>query len=221
MHHKPTLLHAISCITAIFMMVFSGLFLLKTSLHSIMLICIFWVMVNAFYLNTNMEMIKECIQASIQKSAFVFLFFVLIGTVIAAFTLSGAIPTLIYYGLNFISPQVFLPIGMILCSMTSLAIGSCWGTIGTMGIALIGVASIFHIPLPLTAGMIVSGAYFGDKFSPISDTTVLSALSTGTNLYKHIKGMTYSLIPAYILSLGGFWIVGHQLSITGPEHLKH
>ncbi|MDP1615171.1 MAG: Na+/H+ antiporter NhaC family protein, partial [Methylococcales bacterium] len=133
---------------------------------------------------------------------------ILIGAVIAAFTLSGAIPTLIYYGLALISPNVFLPIGMLLCSMMSLAIGSTWGTIGTMGVALMGVGSILHIPLPIVAGMVVSGAYFGDKFSPISDTTILSAMTTETNLYKHIKGMTYSMIPAYVLSLAIFAGIG-------------
>lgn len=215
---KPSLIQAMTCIGMLFLLVFCGLFLLKMNLHSIMLLCIFWVMLNAYYLSSNLNLIKASVRSGIQKSAFVFIFFILIGAVIAAFTLSGAIPTLIYYGLNLISPRAFLPIGMILCSMMSLAIGSCWGTIGTMGVALMGVATIFHIPLPLTAGMIVSGAYFGDKFSPISDTTVLSAFSAETNLYKHIKGMTYSLIPAYILSLGLFWIIGSQLSITGPAH---
>lgn len=167
-------------------------------------------MLHALYLDKNIFRLIYQITSAIRHSAGILLFFILIGAVIAAFTVSGAIPTLIYLGLDLISIQAFLPLGMILCSMMSLAIGSCWGTIGTMGVALIGVASIMHIPLPLAAGMVVSGAYFGDKFSPISDTTMLSALSTGTNLYQHIKGMTYSMIPAYFITLGLFWYIGQN-----------
>lgn len=210
---QPSFIQSLLCISGIVLFVFFGLFVIKTSLHSIILLNISWVVLHAYYLDNDMNRLKQAMIIAVQKSASVFLFFILIGVVIASFTVSGAIPTLIYYGLDFISPQNFLPIGMLLCSMMSLAIGSCWGTIGTMGVALIGVASILHIPAPMAAGMIVSGAYFGDKFSPISDTTILSALTTDTDLYKHIKGMTYSIIPAYLISLVIFWFIGmHYLS---------
>lgn len=216
----PSFAHSFFCISSLFILVFSGLFLLKTSIHSIILLCIFWVILNAWYLNPNVEQLRESIRTGVQKSSFLLLFFILIGAVIAAFTLSGAIPTLVYYGLNLISPKAFLPIGMILCSLMSLAIGSCWGTIGTMGVALMGVATILHIPLPITAGMIISGAYFGDKLSPISDTTILSASTTDTDLYKHIKGMTYSLIPAYLICAGIFWFIGMQQPVGDSAQLQ-
>lgn len=217
---KPAFFHALSCVIGILLFVFLGLFWFKTSLHSIMLLSISWVILNAYCLDRNVSRLKEGITSAIQQSASVFLIFILIGAVIAAFTLSGAIPTLVYYGLDFIDPQAFLPISMLLCSITSLAIGSCWGTIGTVGVALISLASVFHIPLPLAAGAIVSGAYFGDKFSPISDTTILSALSTGTDLYKHIKGMMYTMIPAYLISLGLFGIIGgHYAMMQSPSSM--
>ncbi len=177
-------------------------------------------MLHALYLDKNILRLIHNIASAIRHSAPILLFFILIGAVIAAFTVSGAIPTLIYLGLDFISIQAFLPIGMILCSMMSLAIGSCWGTVGTMGVALMGVAVILHVPLPLAAGMVVSGAYFGDKFSPISDTTVLSALATETNLYQHIKGMTYSMIPAYFITLGIFWRIGHYYTFENNHVLN-
>lgn len=225
---KPSFIQSLICVLGVICFVFFGLFALKTSLHSIILLNIFWVVLHACYIDNNTPRLKQSMIFAIRQSASVLVFFILIGAVIAAFTISGAIPTLIYYGLDFISPQNFLPIGMFLCSMMSLAIGSCWGTIGTMGVALIGVASILHVPPPMAAGMIVSGAYFGDKFSPISDTTILSALSTETNLYKHIKGMAYSIIPAYILSLALFWFIGRYYvcenkvyieSLTTIQHL--
>jgi len=217
---QPSLIQSLLCLSGILFFVFVGLLVLKTSLHSIILLSLFWVILHAFYLDHNQTRFKQGMISAIQKSAPVFLYFILIGAVIAAFTMSGAIPTLIYYGLNFITPHNFLPIGMILCSMMSLAIGSCWGTIGTMGVALMGVASILDIPAPMAAGMIVSGAYFGDKFSPISDTTMLSALATNTDLYTHIKGMTYSIIPAYLISFGIFWFIGSHYVIDNPAYLQ-
>ena len=217
---QPSVIQSLLCISGILFFVFFGLLVLKTSLHSIILLSLLWVILHAFYLDQDQARLKQGMSSAIQKSAPVFLYFILIGAVIAAFTMSGAIPTLIYYGLNFISPQNFLPIGMILCSMMSLAIGSCWGTIGTIGVALMGVASILHIPAPMAAGMIVSGAYFGDKFSPISDTTILSALATDTDLYTHIKGMTYSIIPAYLISFCVFWFIGKHYVVDNPAYLQ-
>lgn len=208
-NNKPSGCQALVCVIGIFILMFWGLFILKASLHSLILMSILWASVHAYYIDHNVLRLKQSMISAIQKSSSVLLIFLLIGTVIAGFMMSGAIPSLIYYGLNFITPQNFLPIGMLLCSMMSLVIGSCWGTIGTMGVALLGIAVLLHIPGPIAAGMIVSGAYFGDKFSPISDTTILSALSTDTNLYRHIKGMTYSILPAYCLSLGVFWWIGY------------
>ncbi len=217
---KPSLIQSLLCVSGILCFVFSGLMIFKTSLHSIILLSILWVILHALYLNPDQSLLKQGMMSAVQKSSPVFLYFILLGAVIAAFTMSGAIPTLIYYGLNFITPQNFLPMGMLLCSLMSLAIGSCWGTIGTMGIALMGIASILHIPAPMAAGMIVSGAYFGDKFSPISDTTILSALATDTDLYTHIKGMTYSIMPAYLISLAIFWFIGHHYVIDNPAYLQ-
>jgi NhaC family Na+:H+ antiporter len=208
MQNKPSGYQALLCVVGLISLMFWGLFVLHVSLHSLMILCICWAVGHAYYIDPDMLRLKRSMVSVIQKSASVFLFFILIGAVIAGFIMSGAIPTLIYYGLQFITPQNFLPIGMLLCSLMSLVIGSCWGTIGTMGVALMGIGALLHIPAPITAGMIVSGAYVGDKFSPMSDTTMLSALTTETNLYKHIKGMTYSMLPSYLLSLAAFWWVG-------------
>lgn len=227
MNDKPSFFQASFCVVGILSLMFWGLFVLKTSLHSLILLSISWVILQAYYIDQDLLRLKQSMVSAIQKSAAILLFFILIGAVIAGFIVSGAIPSLIYYGLNLITPQNFLPVGMILCSMMSLVIGSCWGTIGTMGVALLGIASILHIPTPIAAGMIVSGAYFGDKFSPISDTTMLSALTTDTDLYRHIKGMIFSILPAYLLSLGLFWGIGryygfeHGLSFHDLIDLRH
>lgn len=223
---KPSCSQAIVCLIGIISLIFGGLFYFKASLHTLMMLSICWVICHAYYIDSGMQRIKQSLATTLQNSACMLLFFLLIGAMIAGFIMSGAIPTLLYYGLTFITPQTFLPIGMLLCSMMSLAIGSCWGTIGTIGVALMGVALLLHIPEPIVAGMIVSGAYLGDKFSPVSDTTMLSALATETNLYRHIRGMTYSMLPAYVISLGIFWWLGYfygfktNLALTEIQALK-
>ncbi|SLM32549.1 Na+/H+ antiporter NhaC [Desulfamplus magnetovallimortis] len=115
-----------------------------------------------------------------------------IGILIGVWIQSGVVPTLLYYGLKILSPKIFLPATVIICAITSLATGTSWGTAGTIGIALIGIGQGLNFPLPVVAGAVLSGAYFGDKMSPLSDTTNLAPAMVGTDLYTHIKHMTYT-----------------------------
>lgn len=142
----------------------------------------------------------------------IFIFF-LIGVLIAALIESGTIGALIYYGVDLLHPAIFLPAGLVLCSIMSLATGTAWGTIGTIGVVLMGLGGALGMPLPLVAGMVVSGASFGDKMSPVSDTTNLAAMSADTDLYSHIRSMLYTTFPTYIICLIIFALVG--LSYSG------
>ncbi|MGL5067341.1 MAG: Na+/H+ antiporter NhaC [Sarcina sp.] len=139
--------------------------------------------------------------------------FILIGALIGSWIQAGVIQTLVYYGLNIISAKYFLPVGLIVCSITSIATGTSWGTAGTVGVAFMAMGEGLGIPAPLTAGMIVSGAFFGDKLSPLSDTTNLAAATAGANLYKHIKSMLATTVPSYIVSLIGFYVLGLKYSV--------
>jgi NhaC family Na+:H+ antiporter len=121
----------------------------------------------------------------------------IIGILIGVWILSGVVPTLLYYGLKILHPKIFLPATLIICSITSLATGSSWGTSGTIGIALIGIGDGLGFPLPVVAGAVLSGAYFGDKMSPLSDTTNMAPAMVGTDLYTHIKHMTYTTGVSY------------------------
>ncbi|GAB3479847.1 Na+/H+ antiporter NhaC [Marinomonas epiphytica] len=126
---------------------------------------------------------------------------ILVGILIGVWILAGVVPTLIYYGLNVLSPSFFLPATVIICAITSLATGTSWGTTGTIGVALMGIGSGLGFPLPLVAGAVLSGAYFGDKMSPLSDTTNMAPALAGTDLFTHIKHMSYTTGLAFILTL--------------------
>lgn len=136
----------------------------------------------------------------------------IIGMIIGTWILGGIVPTLIYYGLQVLSPSFFLVASMILCSIVSLATGSSWTTAGTVGIALMGVAAGLGVPAPMAAGAIISGAYFGDKMSPLSDTTNLAPAMAGSNLFDHIRHMIYTTGVSYIIALIAFGIMGARFS---------
>lgn len=125
---------------------------------------------------------------------------VVVGMMIAVWMSSGTIPAIIYYGLSIMSPKYFLLSALLLSSFTSLATGTSWGTLGTAGLALIAIGNAMGIASPMTAGAIISGAYFGDKMSPISDSTILAATISEVSVFTHIKHMLYTTVPAYIIS---------------------
>jgi NhaC family Na+:H+ antiporter len=148
----------------------------------------------------------------------------IIGILIGVWILSGVVPTLLYYGLKILHPTIFLPAALIICSITSLATGSSWGTSGTIGIALIGIGEGLGFPLPVVAGAVLSGAYFGDKMSPLSDTTNLAPAMVGTDLYTHIKHMSFTTGVSYGLTLIieivlGFFYGGGQASMDSVNKI--
>lgn len=131
-----------------------------------------------------------------------------VGLLVASFLMSGTIPALIYYGLNLLTPQLFLPVGCFLCAIVGLACGSSWTATATMGIAMLGIGAGLGIPAPITAGMAISGAYVGDKFSPLSDTTNLAAAVSETGLFDHVTAMVSTTAPTFVLALIAYAILG-------------
>lgn len=137
----------------------------------------------------------------------VYLFF-FIGLLVSALMMSGAIPTLMYYGFSLISPQYFYLSAFVLCSLIGMAIGSSLTTCATIGVAFIGMGEAFHANLAMTAGAVVSGAFFGDKMSPLSDTTGIAASVVGIDLFEHIRNMAYTTIPAWLLTAAlSLWLL--------------
>ncbi len=132
----------------------------------------------------------------------------IVGALIGLWILSGVVPAMVYYGIQMIGPSVFLLVACLVCSVVSVSIGSSWSTMGTVGLALIGIGQALGFPLPLVAGAIISGAYFGDKMSPLSDTTNLAPGVVGSELFTHIRNMFYTTAPAYTLTIFAFGLIG-------------
>ncbi len=172
----------------------------------------FTAVIAVFVLGYKWVEIEEGIVASISSTMQAILILAIIGVIIGTWIIGGIVPTLIYYGLQILSPTFFLAASLLLCSVVSLATGSSWTTAGTVGIALIGIAQGLNIPLGLAAGAIISGAYFGDKISPLSDTTNLAPAMAGAKLFDHVKHMLYTTSISYGITLVLFVIIGFNFS---------
>lgn len=155
------------------------------------------------------EMEKGIVE-SISKAMPAILIMLSVGILIGSWIASGTIPMIIYYGLKLISPRFFLFTACLVCTITSMATGTSWGTIGTIGVAFMGIAMGLGIPLGPAAGAIVAGAYFGDKMSPLSDIPNLAVVVAGSNLFDHIKHMMWSGGPAWLLGLLIYLLIGFQ-----------
>lgn len=132
----------------------------------------------------------------------------LVGMLIGTWILSGTVPVMVHMGLQTLAPAIFLVAAMVICSVVSLATGTSWGTVGTVGLALIGIGEGLGIPMPLVAGAIISGAFFGDKMSPLSDTTNLASAVAGVSLFSHIRHMSTTTVPAMLIAGGLYAVLG-------------
>ncbi|MGM0632485.1 MAG: Na+/H+ antiporter NhaC family protein [Pseudomonadota bacterium] len=208
----PGLARAVLCFAGNLAVISVGLFALDVSLHILLFFCLIWTALHLRWLGHDFVAIRAMMDSGISRALPALYIFMLIGLVIASFMHSGTIAALIHYGLDLLSPGYFLAAGLVLCSLMSVATGTSWGTVGTLGVVLMGLAEAMGVPLALTAGMVVCGATFGDKLSPISDTTNLAAMSAGTSLFRHIGAMLYTTVPAFLLCLFVFLLLGIQYS---------
>ncbi|RLV61477.1 Na+/H+ antiporter NhaC [Parashewanella curva] len=212
--HKPaSLLDAILPVLALICMLMASVYLFSSDSSSganqialILAACVALVVgvKNGF---TWKEMEQGIIDGvSVATPALLILFSV--GSLIGTWILSGTVPTMIYYGMQILSPTYFYAACCILCAVIALSIGSSWTVAGTLGIALIGIAGAMGLSVEITAGAIISGAYFGDKMSPLSDTTNLAPAVAGTDIFKHIRHMTWTTVPSILIALVLFFIIG-------------
>lgn len=156
--------------------------------------------------------IEEGILAGIHMAMKANLILLSVGALIGTWILAGTVPTMIWYGLKLISAEYFYVTSCLICALVALSIGSSWTVAGTLGIGLMGVASGLGLDPAITAGAIISGAYFGDKLSPLSDTTNLAPAAAGADLFQHIRYMSHTTVPALLISLVIFFVLGQQAS---------
>ena len=157
---------------------------------------------------SSVDVIFDKIKSNVKDTSQAIYILILIGGLAGTWLVSGIVPAMIYYGLDLINVSFFLPTATIISALVSLSTGSSWSTTATVGIALMGIGQAIGIPSPVVAGAIISGAYFGDKLSPLSDTTNLAPAMAGTDLFTHIRYMLYSTVPSMIISLILFTILG-------------
>ncbi|MEP0303869.1 MAG: Na+/H+ antiporter NhaC family protein, partial [Maribacter dokdonensis] len=160
------------------------------------------------------QMIAE-VEENIKSTTGALLILLMVGALAGTWLVSGIIPAMIYYGLQILNPTIFLAACVIICAIISVATGSSWTTSATVGIALIGIGEALGISLGMTAGAVLSGAYFGDKLSPLSDTTNLAPAMAGGELFSHIKYMLWTTVPTISVTLIVFLIIGFSLNTSG------
>lgn len=213
---------AVFVFVATFTCILSGIIVFGTSAHMPLVIASAIAAVIGVTSGYSWSEMEEGMSETIKASAPAILIMLIIGMVIGTWILGGVVPAMIYYGLTWISPRVFLLTSCLLCTLVSTFTGSSWSTMGTVGVALMGVGAGLGVNPGMTCGAIISGSYFGDKMSPLSDTTNLAPAMAGTTVFTHIKHMVYTTTPAYLITLliygiMGFTVVGSNSDLSTIE----
>ncbi|NER13944.1 Na+/H+ antiporter NhaC [Leptobacterium flavescens] len=165
------------------------------------------------------QMLEEVAQ-NVKSTTGALIILLFVGALAGTWLISGIIPSMIYYGLKILNPTIFLPACIVICAIISIATGSSWTTSATVGIALIGIGNTLGISMGMTAGAVISGAYFGDKMSPLSDTTNLAPAMAGGELFDHIRYMALTTVPTIVVTLIVFILIGLGIETTGTPDIS-
>ena len=168
-----------------------------------------------YFNKVGYEQMLEEVAKNVKSTTGALLILLMVGALAGTWLISGVIPAMIYYGLQILNPSIFLAACVVICALVSIATGSSWTTSATIGIALIGIGNALGIAAGMTAGAVISGAYFGDKLSPLSDTTNLASAMAGSDLFDHIKYMSITTVPTITVTLIVFVIIGLTQSTSG------
>ncbi|PJZ00958.1 MULTISPECIES: Na+/H+ antiporter NhaC [Bacillus] len=221
----PTLFEIIIVLGSFLALVMSFTVFLDLPIQLALFISWFIAMILGIRLGYSYKDMQNAILYGISNGLEAVLILVSVGALIGTWIAGGIVPTLIYYGLEFIHPSIFLLATLIICSIMSVATGTSWGTVGTAGIAMIAIGEGLGLPLPLVAGAILSGAYFGDKLSPLSDSTVLASSLSKVDVLDHVRAMLFLSVPAYVITailftITGFMYGGKNIDLDKVEFLK-
>lgn len=226
-HNKElSLLEAVIPIIALIIMLFFNVFYvfgddaLSGSNQFVLLMGAAVAAIVGFRNKVSFEKMIEEVAENVKSTSGAILILLMVGSLAGTWLISGIIPTMIYYGLQILNPTIFLAACVVVCAIISIATGSSWTTSATVGIALIGIGDTLGISLGMTAGAVLSGAYFGDKMSPLSDTTNLAPAMAGGNLFDHIKYMALTTVPTIVITLIVFIIIGFNITTTGNANIS-
>ena len=170
--------------------------------------------------DTTFEDFERAATEKITSVSSAIIILLLIGAIGGVWMVSGVVPTMIYYGLQVLNPHVFLVTSCVVCAVVSVMTGSSWTTVATIGVALMGIGEALGFNVGCVAGAIISGAYFGDKVSPLSDTTIMASSTAGTPLFEHIRYMMYTTVPSFVITLAIFVILGFTLTGEGSGDVE-
>ncbi|NVF11902.1 Na+/H+ antiporter NhaC [Anaerococcus sp. AGMB00486] len=211
---KPNTIQAMSPLVVMIVLLTIGVGILKLRAEPIILLCTIFASIIAMKLGYTWEELQVGIIEKISRALPATLILWSVGFLIGAWMFSGTVPMIIYYGVQIMNPRFLYLSAFLITAVLSTVTGTSWGSAGTVGVAIMGIAQGLNMSLPITAGAVVAGSYFGDKLSPFSDTTNLAPLAAGSNLYEHIKHMLYTTIPASIISIIVYLIVGLRADVT-------
>ena len=212
---NPHLWEAFISFAGLIVVMSVGIIVFEVDPHIPMFIGVIISALIALKIGYKWEAIEGMMITGISRAMQAILILAIVGMMVGIWILSGTIPTMIYFGLKILKPSIFLIASVLICSITSLATGTSWGTMGTMGLALMGIAQGLGMPIGPTAGAILAGAYFGDKLSPLSDTTNLAPAMAGTDVFTHVKYMIKATMIAYIIALVFFGVYGFMHASRG------
>ncbi|MEE1036404.1 MAG: Na+/H+ antiporter NhaC [Oscillospiraceae bacterium] len=204
----PTILEALIPVVAMLLVLFIGKGVLGFSTEPLLIIVACVAAFIAWRVGCTWDDMLDEISQKIAKGMPAILILITVGAMVGTWMTSGTIPMMIYYGVQIVSPKWLLVTAFLITCLVSVATGTSWGSVATMGVALMGIASALGVNPAATAGAVIAGSYFGDKISPLSDTTNLAPLAAGSNLYEHIGHMFWTTVPATIVSLVVYAVVG-------------
>lgn len=204
----PTILEALIPVVAMLLVLFIGKGVLGFSTEPLLIIVACVAAFIAWRVGCTWDDMLDEISQKIAKGMPAILILITVGAMVGTWMASGTIPMMIYYGVQIVSPKWLLVTAFLITCLVSVATGTSWGSVATMGVALMGIASALGVNPAATAGAVIAGSYFGDKISPLSDTTNLAPLAAGSNLYEHIGHMFWTTVPATIVSLVVYAVVG-------------
>lgn len=205
---KPKFLEAFTPIVAMLVILTYGKGVMGYATEPLLLLVAGIAAFLAFRVGVTWDEIMEEVCLKIAKGMPAILILVSVGALVGTWMAAGTIPLMIYYGVQLVDPQWMLVTSFLITAVVSVVTGTSWGSVATMGVALMGIASTLGVSLPATAGAVIAGSYFGDKISPLSDTTNLAPIAAGSTLYEHIFHMFYTTIPATIISLIVYGFIG-------------